>query len=89
MNLHNSARTTPHSRLLMVRRMLERQQPAARVAAAFRVSEAHRAKWLPRWRASGEPALNDRSSRPVLNQLITPLTLVPTSYFPKNEETSW
>ena len=88
MNVHNSARTTRHSRLLMVRRMLERQQSAARVAADFGVSERTVRKWLPRWRASGEPALNDRSSRPVLNQLITPLTLLPTSCIPKNEETS-
>ena len=60
MNLHKNARTTPHSRLLMVRRMLEQKQPATKVAADFGVSERTVRKWLARWRAGGEPALNDR-----------------------------
>jgi transposase-like protein len=65
MNLHENARTTPHSRLLMVRRVLEQQQAATKVAAAFGVSERTVRKWLARWRAGGEPALDDRSSAPV------------------------
>jgi len=64
MNLHKNARTTPHSRLLMVRRVLEQKQPATKVAADFGVSERTVRKWLARWRAGGEPALNDRSSAP-------------------------
>jgi transposase InsO family protein len=64
MNLHKNARTTPHSRHLMVRRVLEQEQPAIEVAAAFGVSERTVRKWLARWRAGGEPALNDRSSAP-------------------------
>jgi transposase InsO family protein len=64
MNIHKNARTTPHSRLLMVRRVLEQKQPASRVAADFGVSERTVRKWLARWRAGGEPALNDRSSAP-------------------------
>ena len=64
MNLHKNARTTPHSRLLMVRRVLEEKQPAIKVAADFGVSERTVRKWLARWRAGGEPALNDRSSAP-------------------------
>ena len=64
MNIHRNARTTPHSRLLMVRRVLEQKQPAARVAADLGVSERTVRKWLARWRAGGEPALNDRSSAP-------------------------
>ena len=62
MNIHKNARTTPHSRLLMVRRVLEQKQPATRVAADFGISERTVRKWLARWRAGGEPALNDRSS---------------------------
>ncbi|MGH6898462.1 MAG: helix-turn-helix domain-containing protein, partial [Geminicoccaceae bacterium] len=62
MNRHKNARTTPHSRLLMVRHMLDQGQPATRVAADFGVSERTVRKWLARWRAGGEPALNDRSS---------------------------
>jgi transposase InsO family protein len=64
MNIHKNARTTPHSRLLMVRRVLEQKQPAAKVGADFGVSERTVRKWLARWRAGGEPALNDRSSAP-------------------------
>src|SRR5918996_1584095 len=64
MNLHKNARTKPHSRLLMVRRVLEEKQPAIKVAADFGVSERTVRKWLARWRAGGEPALNDRSSAP-------------------------
>ena len=64
MNLHKNARTTPHSRHLMVRRVLEQEQPAIEVAAAFGASERTVRKWLARWRAGGEPALNDRSSAP-------------------------
>jgi transposase InsO family protein len=64
MNIHKNARTTPHSRLLMVRRVLCQKQPATKVAADFGVSERTVRKWLARWRAGGEPALNDRSSAP-------------------------
>ena len=72
MNLHKNARTTPHSRLLMVRRMLEQKQPATKVAADFGVSERTVRKWLARWRAGGEPALNDRSSAPARQRRLPP-----------------
>jgi transposase-like protein len=64
MNIHKNVRTTPHSRLLMVRRVLDEQQPARRVAAELGISERTVRKWLARWRAGGEPDLNDRSSAP-------------------------
>jgi transposase InsO family protein len=64
MNIHKNARTTPRSRLLMVHRVLCQKQPATKVAADFGVSERTVRKWLARWRAGGEPALNDRSSAP-------------------------
>ena len=64
MNIHKNARTTPHSRRLMVRRVLDEKQPASRVAAEFGISERTVGKWLARWRAGGAPALNDRSSAP-------------------------
>ena len=72
MNLHKNARTTPHSRLLMVRRVLDQKQPATRVAADFGVSERTVRKWLARWRAGGEPALNDRSSAPARQRRLPP-----------------
>ena len=65
MNIHKNARTTPRSRLLMVRRVLEQKQPATKVAGAdFGVSERTVRKWLARWRAGGEAGLNDCSSAP-------------------------
>ena len=64
MNVHKNARTTRHSQLLMVRRVLDEKQPARRVAAELGISERTLRKWLARWRAGGEPALNDRSSAP-------------------------
>ena len=64
MNIHKNARTTPHSRLLTVRRVLDEQQPACRVAVELGISERTVRKWLARWRAGGEPALIDRSSAP-------------------------
>ena len=39
MNLHKNARTTPHSRLPMVRRVLEQKQPATKIGADLGVSE--------------------------------------------------
>ena len=73
MNLHKNARTTPHSRLLMVRRVLDQKQPAAKVADDFGVSARTVRKWLARWRAGGEPALNDRSSAPARSPGRLPL----------------
>ena len=64
MNIHKNARTTPHSQLLMVSRVLDEQQPARRVAAELGISERTVRKSLARWRAGGEPALIDRSSAP-------------------------
>ena len=72
MNLHKNARTMPRSRLLMVRRVLEPKQPAAKVAADFGVSERTVRKWLARWRAGGEPALDDRSSAPARQRRLPP-----------------
>jgi transposase InsO family protein len=72
MNIHKNARTTPQGRLLMVGRVLEHKQPAAKVADDFGVSERTVRKWLGRWRAGGEPALNDRSSAPARQRRLAP-----------------
>jgi transposase len=72
MNVHNNARTTPRSRLLMVHRALDQEQPAAQVAAVFGVSERTVRKWLARWRAGGEPALHDRRSAPARQRRLAP-----------------
>jgi transposase InsO family protein len=63
MNIHKNARSTPYSRLQMVRRV-EHGEKAAKVAADFGVSEQTVRKWARRWRAGGQIALQDRSSTP-------------------------
>jgi transposase-like protein len=55
-NIHKNARTAPHRRLPIVRRVLDQKQPATRVAADFGVSERTVRKWLARWRPRGAPA---------------------------------
>jgi transposase InsO family protein len=64
MKLHGNARTCPHSRLLLCRRLLEEGWSLARAAEAAGVSERTAAKWLARYRAEGEAGLVDRSSAP-------------------------
>ncbi len=73
-NAHRLARTTPHGRALMVRRVEEQGWTAARVAEAFGVSERTVRKWLGRWRAEGAAGLENRPSRPgvVPNRLAEP-----------------
>jgi transposase InsO family protein len=64
MNIHKNARTTPYSRLLMVRRVVEDAAPVAQVAIEFHVSQNTVRKWVRRWREGGELSLQDRSSTP-------------------------
>jgi leucine-zipper of insertion element IS481 len=54
----------------MVPRVLDQKQPATKVAADLGVSERTVRKWLARWRAGGEPALNDRSSTPARHRRL-------------------
>ena len=63
MSAHKNARTTPHGRAVMVRRIEKEGWTAAAVAAAFAVSERTVCKWLARYRAEGLAGLQDRSSR--------------------------
>jgi transposase InsO family protein len=64
MRLHGNARTCPHSRLLLCRRVVEQGWSLVQVAEAAGVSERTVAKWLGRYRAEGEAGLGDRSSAP-------------------------
>lgn len=63
MDAHENARTTPHSRLLIVER-LAAGWTVAGVAAALGTSPRTVRKWRDRFAAEGEPGLRDRSSRP-------------------------
>ncbi len=64
MNVHENARLTWHSRVELVRRVLEEKQTRKAVATAFGVCAKTVGKWVDRFRAEGRDGLHDRSSRP-------------------------
>lgn len=64
MNSHKNARLTALGRAELVRRVLEHDQPASQVAAAFGLCVKTVRKWVARFEAEGEDGLRDRSSRP-------------------------
>lgn len=63
MDAHENARTTPHSRRLIVERLSAGQSVNA-VAAALGTTPRTVRKWRDRHAAEGEAGLRDRSSRP-------------------------
>ena len=63
MDIHENARTTPRSRMLIVER-LEAGSTVAAVAPAFGVDGRTVRKWRDRFRVEGAAGLGDRSSRP-------------------------
>src|SRR5215510_13732609 len=63
MNIHQNARTTPYSRLLMARRVAAGEK-IVKVATDFCISQQTVRKWVQRWRNGGVGALQERSSRP-------------------------
>jgi transposase InsO family protein len=75
MNIHQNARTTPYSRLQMARHV-EAGELVAKVAADFCVSKPTVRKWVRRWRAGGEIALQDRSSTPARQRRTAPERVV-------------
>lgn len=62
-NPHQNARTTVHSRGLMVQRVMEGKE-VSQVARDFGVSRRTVHKWLSRYREAGQTSLENRSSRP-------------------------
>jgi transposase InsO family protein len=72
MKLHANARTCPNSRRLLVERIEERDWTLTAAAEAAGVSAKSARKWLNRWRAQGEPGLEDRSSAPRRRPSETP-----------------
>ena len=64
MNIHSLARTTPHSRVLLVERVLREQWTVSEASSAAGVSCRTGYKWLARYRSEGPRGLLDRSSRP-------------------------
>jgi transposase InsO family protein len=64
MRLHGNARTCPHSRSLIVRRVEVEGWTLAQAAEAAGVSVRTVSKWLRCWRLRGQAGLLDRSSAP-------------------------
>jgi transposase len=60
---HRNARLTVHGRQLLVDRVLS-GRPVAHVAKEVGVSRQCAHRWVARYAAEGEAALQDRSSRP-------------------------
>jgi len=75
MNIHQRAALTPSRREQMVQRVLEEGLTIRAAAELFRVSTRTVSKWLGRFRAGGEAALRDRSSRPHRPRCPTPFLL--------------
>jgi transposase len=63
MDIHDNARTTRHSRMLMAHRLASGWSVAA-VAAAQGVTAKTVRKWRDRYATQGEAGLTDRCSRP-------------------------
>ena len=61
---HANARLNVHGRRLLVERVLDQGRPVAHVAKELGVSRQCAHRWVARFRAEGEPGLQDRSSRP-------------------------
>jgi transposase InsO family protein len=76
MDIHKNARSTPHSRADLVRRVLEQGQTPNVVATAFGVCPKTVRKWVGRFRAEGLSGLQDRSSRPHRLRRPTPASVV-------------
>ena len=64
MRLHANARSSPYTRRLLVRRVLEEGQHLGLAAKAVGLSRKAARKWIERFQAEGEAGLVDRSSAP-------------------------
>ena len=76
MDVHKNARLTWHSRVELVRRVVEEGQTPKAVAMAFGVCPKTVRKWLARFQAQGRDGLHDRSSRPHRLRRPTPDAVV-------------
>lgn len=64
MKLHSNARSVPHVRRLLARRVLDEGWSLARAAKAVGLSRTSARRWLRRFESEGESGLLDRTSRP-------------------------
>ena len=77
-NQHQNARTTVHSRALMVQRVMEQGMRPRQVAEQLGVNVSTVYKWLRRCAEGGPAALHDRSSRPHRSPRRLPVERVAT-----------
>jgi hypothetical protein len=75
-NIHRNARLRPQARALLVSLILDEGWRVADAAAAAGLSERRAHVWLGRFRAGGEPALNERSSAPARSPHAVPATMI-------------
>ena len=64
MRLHANARSSPHTRRLLVTRVVQEGWPVGLAAKAVGLSRKAARKWIERFRTEGEAGLLDRSSAP-------------------------
>ena len=76
MTLHRNAKTTPHTRALLVHRVRTLHWTVAATAEAAGIARRTAYKWLARHRHGGPTALADRSSRPHHQPRRTPAACV-------------
>jgi transposase InsO family protein len=76
MDIHKNARTTPRSRVEIVRRVLELGQRPTQVAAGMGISVRTVRKWVARYQHDREAGLAERSCRPRRQPTATPRRLV-------------
>lgn len=85
MKLHRNAKSTPSSRLLLVRRVLFEGWSYAAAAEGFAVSTRTVGKWVRRFKEGGAAALEDGSSRPGAPPHQTPPPIVALIRFLREE----
>ena len=77
-NHHQNARTTFHSRVLIVRRVLNEGMSAQEVAEQLGISSRTVYKWVARYKDGGREGLHNRSSRPRRSPRRLPVEKVAT-----------
>jgi transposase InsO family protein len=77
-NHHQNARTTFHSRVLIVERVMKEGKSSSEVARQLGVSRRTVCKWLARYRQGGQDALHNRPSRPLRSPRRMPVEKVAT-----------
>jgi len=88
--LHRNAKTTPHTRALLVHRVRTLQWSAVTAASAAGIATRTAYKWLARHRVEGAAALHDRSSRPHRQPTRTDATIVAAIIAARHERlTAW